>query len=193
MFWTFKNAIRRIWKWDIFSVFCDFLSDDVETIFWKKEAKYLKLLKSKFSHRKHFRKCFLELPWALKQMFWAFGNGTFQCFCKFLRNEVKSYFCFQSTLRSKTNVLSLWKWYFSIFCNILSDEVETVYWKSKTKRSKLFKLKLSHRKLFRNLFWSHFEVQNECPEPLGMAFFTILWIFEWRSWSRLLENWGKAL
>ena len=34
---------------------------------------------------------------------------------------------FEAKLKSKTNVLSLWKWHFSVFCKFLSDEVETVF------------------------------------------------------------------
>ena len=41
-----------------FSVFCKFLSDKVETIFWESEAKRSKLLKWKFGHRKLLRKWF---------------------------------------------------------------------------------------------------------------------------------------
>ena len=33
----------------------------------------------------------------------------------------------EAKLKSKTNVLSLWKWHFSVFCKFLSDEVETVF------------------------------------------------------------------
>ena len=41
-----------------FSVFCEFLSDKVETVFWEKEVKRSKLFKSKFGHRKFLRKMF---------------------------------------------------------------------------------------------------------------------------------------
>ena len=33
----------------------------------------------------------------------------------------------EAKLKSKMNVLSLWKWHFSVFCKFLSDEVETVF------------------------------------------------------------------
>ena len=52
-----KTNVLRIWK-EHFSFFCNFLSDKVETIFWESEANRSKLFKSKFGHRKLFRKCF---------------------------------------------------------------------------------------------------------------------------------------
>ena len=45
---------------------------------------------------------------------------------------------FKTTLRSKTNVQSVWKWKFLLF-NFLSDKIETVYWKIEAKRLKLCK------------------------------------------------------
>ena len=41
-----------------FSVFCTFLSNEVETIFWESEAKDSRLFKSKFGQRKLLRKRF---------------------------------------------------------------------------------------------------------------------------------------
>ena len=41
-----------------FSLFFLFLRDELETIFWKSEAKRSKLFKSKFGHRKFLRKWF---------------------------------------------------------------------------------------------------------------------------------------
>ena len=52
-----KTNVVRVWKRH-FSVFCKFLSDEVETIFWESEAKHSKLFKSKFGHRKLLRKWF---------------------------------------------------------------------------------------------------------------------------------------
>ena len=55
-FWSYlepkktKN-ILSVWK-EHFSVFCTFLSDEVETVFWESEAKRLKLFESKFGDRK---------------------------------------------------------------------------------------------------------------------------------------------
>ena len=52
-----KTNVLSLWKKHI-SAFCKFLSDEVETAFWKKEAKCLTLFKSKFSHKKILRKWF---------------------------------------------------------------------------------------------------------------------------------------
>ena len=52
-----KTNVLRVWKGH-FSVFCKFLSDEVELVYWKSEAKRSKLLKPKFGHRKLLRKLF---------------------------------------------------------------------------------------------------------------------------------------
>ena len=65
-FWSdlrIKNEYSEHFEREIFS-FLQFLSDEVETIFWKSEAKHKKLFKSKFGHRSFLRKwfwTFLEL------------------------------------------------------------------------------------------------------------------------------------
>ena len=41
-----------------FSAFCKFLSDEVETVFWKREAKRSRLFKWKFGHKNFLRKWF---------------------------------------------------------------------------------------------------------------------------------------
>ena len=35
---------------------------------------------------------------------------------------------FEATLRSQANVVSFWKYHFSVFCKFLSNKVETVFW-----------------------------------------------------------------
>ena len=54
---SWKTNVVSVWK-EHFSVFCKFLSDEVETIFWESEAKCSKLFKSIFGHRKLLRKPF---------------------------------------------------------------------------------------------------------------------------------------
>ena len=73
-----KTNVVSVWK-EHFSVFCKFLSDEVETIFWESEAKRSELFKSKFGHRKLLRKWFwsyLELKKEcsehLKKAFFSF-------------------------------------------------------------------------------------------------------------------------
>ena len=100
---------------------------------------------------------------------------------------------FEATLRSKRNTVSIWKWSFWSFCKFLGDEVETVFWESEAKHWRLLKSKVSHRKHFRNLFWSYLEVKNQCPGLLEKAFFTFLKFLNDEVWSRLLEKRGKML
>ena len=54
---TSKVNVANVWK-EHFSVFCWFLSDEFETLFWKSEGKHSKLFQSKFSHKKLLRKWF---------------------------------------------------------------------------------------------------------------------------------------
>ena len=42
----------------LFAIFCEFLSDEVEIVFWENEAKHSIVFKSKFGHRKLVRKWF---------------------------------------------------------------------------------------------------------------------------------------
>ena len=58
----------NVWKNHI-SVFCKFLSDEVESAFWEKEAKRSTLFTSKFSHR--------EL---LSRWFWSYIKLENECF-----------------------------------------------------------------------------------------------------------------
>ena len=54
-----KLELRVLSAWKgHFSVFCKFLSDKGETIFWESQAKHSKLLKSKSGRRKLLRKLF---------------------------------------------------------------------------------------------------------------------------------------
>ena len=73
-----KANLLSVWK-KHFSVFCKFLSDEVETIFWESMAKRSKLFKSKFGYRKVLKKWFrsyLELKneysERLKRAFFSF-------------------------------------------------------------------------------------------------------------------------
>ena len=91
----------------------------------------------------------LKVPRGQQRMFWAFEKGIFQFFCKFLSNKGETVFWesetetwrpikfkvghrklftkgFEVTLRSKTNVLSVWQRKFSGFCK---------FWVSKLKPS----------------------------------------------------------
>ena len=73
-----KMNVLSVWKGH-FSVFCRFLSDEVEAVFWDSERKRSKLFKSKFGHRKLLRKWFWsylqpenECSERLKRAFFSF-------------------------------------------------------------------------------------------------------------------------
>ena len=81
-FLSSETNVLSIWKGH-FSVLCKFLSDEVETVFWEREAKRSKLFKSKFESKFGYmdllRKCFwsnLELKSKcskrLKKAFFSF-------------------------------------------------------------------------------------------------------------------------
>ena len=78
---------------------------------------------------------------------------------------------FGAILRSKMNVLNLWKWHFSVFYKFVRDEIESAFWENEVNRSKLFKAKVGHRKNLRKWFWSYLEVKK-------MNVLSILWTFE---------------
>ena len=131
--------VLNIWKGKL-PVFLQFLSDKLETIFWKSYAKHQKLCKGKFSHRNFVRKwfsSFFELKnkycGRLKIAYFFLG------FCKFLIDKVetisweskakcsklfKSKFShrklvrkwFLSYIELKKNVPGVWKMRFSVFC-----------------------------------------------------------------------------
>ena len=155
-----KTNVVSVWK-EHFSVFCKFLSDEVETIFWESEAKRSELFKSKFGHRKLLRKWFwsyLELKNECSERL----KRAFQLFASFLVTKLKPFSGkgrqivqiylnqnfgistflengFGATLSSKTNVVCVWKEHFPVFCKYLSEVVETIFRENEAKRSKLFK------------------------------------------------------
>ena len=95
--------------------------------------------------------------------------------------------CFEVTLRSKTNVLSIWKWHFSVFCKFLRDEVETFLGGRRGAALKNFlNEKFVHLKLLINFFWSYLEVKNGRPEHLEITYFKLLQSFEWQCQNRFL-------
>ena len=87
-----KTNVVSVWK-EHFSVFCKFLSDEVETIFWESEAKRSELFKSKFGHRKLLRKWFWSyLEPKKKKNILSVWKEHFSVFCTFLSDEVETVF-----------------------------------------------------------------------------------------------------
>ena len=99
--------------------------------------------------------------------------------------------CFQATLGSKTNVLSVWKGIFMFFWKFLSEEAETIFWESEAKVSKLFKSKFGHRKILRKWFSCYLEFKNECSESLErhfLIFFPNFWVTKLQPFSGKLRQ-----
>ena len=143
-----KANILSLWK-EHFSVFWKFLSDYVETIFWKSEAKRWTLLKPKFSHRKFLRKwlwSYLELKdeccECLKRAFvfyfanfWViklkpFSGKVRQSVQNYLNRKLVIWSFVGSFLVLKHECSKRLKRALFSFCKFLSDEVETIFWKS---------------------------------------------------------------
>ena len=117
----------------------------------------------------------LELPWAEKRMFWAFGKSIFQFFAKFslkklkpflgeVRQRIQSYLnqslvigsflenSFEAILSSKMSVVIVWKEQCSVLCKFLSDKVERISWESEARRWTLFISKFGHKSFVENGF-----------------------------------------
>ena len=62
---------------------------------------------------------------------------------------------FQAVLKSKTNVLSVWKRHISPVRKFLSDKFESIFWVSKTKLWNFFKSRDSRGKHFGKWFWCY--------------------------------------
>ena len=50
----------------------------------------------------------------------------------------------KATLRSKTNILIVWKYYFSLLRKLFNDEVGTIFWESEVKSSRSFESNIIH-------------------------------------------------
>ena len=161
----------------------------------------------------------LKLPWGLKGIFWAFWNDVFlfsgifwvpklHLFIGKARQSDKICFnqnlvwwnilknAFETTLRSKTNILNFWKWYFSVFANFWVTNLKLFSWKVRQSVHNY----LNSRLVIGGILGNGFEVlKNEYSEPFDMTFFfflqflnkkveTIFWeneanrsnIFKWR-------------
>ena len=94
---------------------------------------------------------------------------------------------FEASVRLKTNVTSVWKWYF------LNDKVETIFWGSEEKIIKLFKAKNCHKDRCRKWFWKYLVFKTKVLSV--WKFFTFLQIFEWRKWNHWeieRRNWKQS-
>ena len=95
-FWTprcwglsWKTNVLNLWKWQCL-VFCKFLSDEVETVFWENGAKPLRPFKFKFGHSKPFRNGF-EATFRSKMIVLSVWKGHFSFFANFLLTKLKRF------------------------------------------------------------------------------------------------------
>ena len=152
-----RTDIVGVWNKQ-FLLFYKLLIGKVKTIFWESEAKCSKLFKSKFGHRKFYRKLVrsdldikIESPEHMKMSIFSFvqflsdKNKTifWESEAKhqklFKQNLVMGTFlqdAFEASLNSRINIVDVWKKYVLVFCNFLIDEVEKPYLR---KWGKMFK------------------------------------------------------
>ena len=77
---TSKVNVVNVWK-EHSSVFCWFLNDEFETLFWKSQGKHSKLFQSKFSHKKLLRKWF----WSYRELKKEYCEPLERTFYSFLQ------------------------------------------------------------------------------------------------------------
>ena len=114
-----KTKFLGVWK-DHFPVFCNALSDEVETIFWEAEAERFKLLKSKFDKRKLLRKWFWSYI-ELKKECCKRLKRSFFSFSTFLSDEFETIFWERETesLRQIKSKFGHRKLLIKLFCTYL--------------------------------------------------------------------------
>ena len=77
----------------------------------------------------------LEKPWAQKEMSWAFEKTIFQCFCKYLSDQVEAIFCESETKYSKLfkskfchrKLLRKWSWSYLELKNECSERLKRAF------------------------------------------------------------------
>ena len=87
--WAQKRNVLRVWKGH-FPVFCKFLSDEVETVFWENNQLNQDQLNSKLVIASFLENGFSDLE-IKKRMFWAFGKRNFQFFASFWLTKLKPF------------------------------------------------------------------------------------------------------
>ena len=159
-----------------------------------------------------FYKLALKLPWSQKWMFWRLKIDFFAHFsvnklkmflgkarqniqnCVNPKSDIENILenCFETTLRSRVNVLLNLEGNFQFFVHFWAMKLKplTVKAKPSVQKSLNPKLIMVHGKHFRKCFQSN-PVKPECSELLKRAFFSFLQIFEWRSWNQFLGKWSK--
>ena len=120
-----KTNALIVKKWHL-SLICNFLRDNVETVFWKRGKKRLNLQKSNIiieSISESFLENGFEAILSWKTNVLNLWNWRFSAFSNVFVNG------FDTTWRSKRKVLSLKEWHFlTFFCKFLSGKVEIILW-----------------------------------------------------------------
>ena len=166
-----KTNAPGVWK-KHFWVVSKHLSGEVQTVFWEREAKHSKLVKSKIDHRKllwNWLWSYLRLineysrplkrtviskllSYELETVFWTVKQSVE----KYLNQKLIIGSLLESDSQaiwsSKMNVLRVWKVYFSVFCKFLNDEVKTVIWEGGAKHLKLSKSNFGDKNFLQNGF-----------------------------------------
>ena len=176
------------------------MSDEAQTIIWESETKHQKLFKSKFGQKKLLRKWFLsylafknDCSEHLKRAFFRgfFANFWVRKLKPFsgkvrmsLLDDLNSMMVagsfsesgFDVTLRSKTNVLSIWKLNFSAFCKLWVTKFKPFSGKVRQSFQNCLNQSWIMGSFFRKWFWGYLELKNECSERLKRVFFCFLQI-----------------
>ena len=95
---------------------------------------------------------------------------------------------FEATLRSKANVLSIWKGKFSVFCNFWLSRLKPFSGKMRQNIKKLFKSKFDHRNLLRKWFGSFLELKNEYCGCLKRTNIVDVWKGHFSVFCKFLSN-----
>ena len=147
----------------------------------------------------------LKLPEGEKQLLWAFKCNIFHFFVNFRGMKLKPFswkenqslqnrfilkfargsileIGFEVSLKTKKNVLSVWIWSFLFW---------KCFWGKQGKVQNCVNPKLDIENIF--CFWNYLKVKSRCSEPLKVAIFSFLQIFEWWSWNCLLWKQNKVV
>ena len=136
LYWVhieYSERLKRAFL--IFAKFKSWRSDEIQIAFKQREAKLSRQLLIG-----SILKNGLEANFRSYSISRAFQNRIFHVFANFSatmwgkrgkwgkKSKLFKFVGFEATLRSKANVVNIWKCHFLIFCKFLSNKVETVFW-----------------------------------------------------------------
>ena len=136
LYWVhieYSERLKRAFL--IFAKFKSWRSDEIQIPFKQRETKLSRQLLIG-----SILKNGLEANFRSYSISRAFQNRIFHVFANFSatmwgkrgkwgkKSKLFKFVGFEATLRSKANVVNIWKCHFLIFCKFLSNKVETVFW-----------------------------------------------------------------